>query len=971
VQIGKIFRSLLSGVLIAMQVLPFNAHSQNLLSDYSSYDSGQKQFVDSMVGLCTDSSKTEIFSLSEAEKKYADAKKKDLGYVVANYQVDGEREVRHFNCEKIGIGPVDLKRHKDLATGATLENSCQKSAWKKDFDSVIKATEDLHYQEQLKSCENTGTKLLSSNCLKEVGCDVARSMIALSGAVGWLMQAVGSKVNSEFQQCTSPSKGSCIQSLIKGIIDDLWGMVEGIWSGIKWVGGKIADGLSWVGNKISEVSNFLTSNSVREMEQKTSKKVLAVAGTTKTQINRFLSDPWGFIKNSVSGFMNKIFEGVSGLTKKGALAWKCSTCTDLLQGGCKIAGYLGGEVLMAFLTGGAVNIAGKVGKGMRGASEIALIMEKMGQAAASSMKFVSKAASTRMGRGLASVAKIPGKVFEGLGRIPVVGKLGRNFVELNEEAFMRGMLGKSGFVAWKSEKQLGATLDALKKIRGEALAPEEKALILDHPEVEWGKLDRKKANELLTAYKQQDGVHSEKLDQLKVLAESNPAEAKRLAKEMAELERKTSKEYAKNFKGAVADQIRENANRRAEDLFAAGEVKNSEDYLNTVRKAEKSLGRKLSETEKETIFNAHRVGTNELGKDGTFASKGNYTQRQIKKKLEILSGGNKELSQASFTLEERKKLLFDGVAGGESQAKTLPELMQAKPANFDEIVTITDPEVLKLQVSTALDTRNQLYLAWKEKNDFEIYKKYKKHDEAVKNLENFARKKLALKPDEAQKMFALPKVERVSLEAEVSSATANVTQAPVYSKTVEESLNVIKDYQKKYHGDKLAQDFETLWKMPTTFEKGTLLESRIAEQENALKELEQMKSTHKDAFQKHDSWHGRSAEAIIPLQEEVLKKSIANLKNKQKSYLSDVNYLNQKVESVRTGDFSEYALKNVKERAPKANDYFVRKVKDEIFDLEQIKKGFKKGELPALNKVDLDSEIIRLKKFVSEIEGTP
>ncbi len=969
-QIAKTFRAIVSVLLIGMQVIPISAHSQNLLSGYSTYDTGQKQFVDSMVDLCTDSSKTEIFSLSEDEKKYADPKKKDLGYVVANYQVDGEREVRHFNCEKIGVGPVNLKRHNDLATGATLENSCKKNAWKKDFDSVIKATEDLHYQEQVKSCEKTGTKLLSSNCLKEVGCDVARSMIALSGPVGWLMQAVGSKVNSEFRQCASPSKGSCIQSLIKGLIDSLWGMVEGIWSGLKWVGGKVVEGLSWVGNKISEAWNFLTSNSVRQMEQKTTKKVLAAASTTKSQINRFLKDPWGFIKNSVTGFMNKIFEGVSGLSKKGTLAWKCSTCTDLLQGGCKIAGYLGGEVLMAFLTGGAVNIAGKVGKGMKGAGEIASIMDKMGKAAESTMKFVSKAASTRLGRGVASVAKIPGKVFEGLGRIPVVGKLGRKFVELNEEAFMRGMLGKSGFAAWKSEKQLGATLDAVKKIRGEALGPEEKALIADHPEVEWSKIDRKKVDDLLTAYKQQDGAHSDKLDHLKVLAESNPIEAKKLAKEMAELDRKTSEEYAKNFKGATADQIRENAKKRAEDLLAAGDIKNSEDYLSTVKKAEKSLGRELTESERETIFNAHRVGVGELGKDGTFAAKGNYTQGQIKKKMEILSGGNKDLSQVSFTLEERKKLLFDGVAGAESQAKTIPELMQSKPVNVNDLAKITDPEALKLQVNSALDTRNQLYRAWKEKDDYKLYKQYRSHDDAVKDLEYLARKKLGLKPEEAQKMFAKPEIASSTTSASVSAQPVNAV--PAYAKTVDESLGVISDYSKQFHGEALAEDLKSLNRMPTTSEKGTLLQNRISEQEKALKELGDMKSTHSsDAFQKHGSKAGRNASTEIEIRERTLRESIANLKKEQSSYQSDLKHANQRVESVSTGDFREYALKGAKERGLKPNDPFVRKVKDEISELEQIKKGFKKGELPALDKVDLDSEIARLKKFVNEAEGAP
>ena len=968
-QVRRGLRRMMAAILIGAQLCPPQAAAQSLLNGYSGYDANQRRFVDSMVDLCTDPSKTEMLSLSNEERKYADPSKKDYGYVVANFQVDGEKEVKRFDCQKVGIGPVNLKQHKGLASGATLDSSCKKDAWRNDFAGIIKAAEDLHYQEQLKSCEKTGTKLLSSSCLKEVGCDVARSMIALSGPVGWLMKAVGDKVNSEFKSCTSPDKGSCMQSLIKGLIDDLWGMVEGIWSGIKWVGGKIADGFSWAGRKITETWNFLTSDPVRGMEQKTTKKVLAAAGTTKSQIDRFLSDPWSFIKNSVTGFMNKVFEGVSGLAKQGALAWKCATCTELLQGGCKIAGYIGGEVLLAFLTGGAVNIAGKVGKGLRGGAEIASILDKMGEAARATMKFASKMAATRLGRSLASVAKIPGAIFEGLGKIPVVGKLGRKFVELNEEAFMRGMLGKSGFSAWKSEKELGETVSAIKKIRGKSLAPEEKALIADHPEVEWSKLKKDKVEDLLTAFKQQDATHSDKIAQLKTLSDRNPLEAKKLAQQMADLEVKNAEEYAKHFSKEKAETIRRNAKMKAGEYLSAGDFKQSADYQSTIAKAEKSLGRPLSEAEKESVYKAHIVGNGELGKDGTFASKGNYTTGQIKDKLS-------KLQNSTFSPEERKRLLFDGVAGADSKIMTVPELMQTKPADANALSKIANSDDLRTRVVEAIDTRNQLYRAWKENpNDAKLYKLYKDHEGAMADLEYLSRKKLALKPEEAEKLFAKPAIAPAGTKVVTQGSTGGATvpagaHSGASGLTADQSLEVIADYSKKYNGQKLADEREVLNKMPVSSEKGRRIDELLKDQESALKTLGDIKATHGAGFQKMaNNRAALDADYAMGTRERALRESIEKLKAERESYLSGVKSANLRVESSATGDLSDYSLKVATENGKKPGASLMNKAKDQIADLERIQKNFKKGELPALEKVDLDKEIKRLKDFVNRVEN--
>ena len=51
---------------------------------------------------------------------------------------------------------------------------------------------------------------------------------------------------------------------------------------------------------------------------------------------------------------------------------------------------------------------------------------------------------------------------------------------------------------------------------------------------------------------------------------------------------------------------------------------------------ERSLDRVLSEEEVSALERAHRVGMGEIGKDGTPARVGNYTEAQLRKKSRIL-----------------------------------------------------------------------------------------------------------------------------------------------------------------------------------------------------------------------------------------------------------------------------------------------------------------------------------------------
>lgn len=70
------------------------------------------------------------------------------------------------------------------------------------------------------------------------------------------------------------------------------------------------------------------------------------------------------------------------------------------------------------------------------------------------------------------------------------------------------------------------------------------------------------------------------------------------------------------------------------------------------------LGRELPANQGKALQDAHEVGRGEIGKDGTPAGKGNYTQAQIRKKAEILKS-------AGYTDAEIRSLMEKGLAGDE------------------------------------------------------------------------------------------------------------------------------------------------------------------------------------------------------------------------------------------------------------------------------------------------------------------
>ena len=90
----------------------------------------------------------------------------------------------------------------------------------------------------------------------------------------------------------------------------------------------------------------------------------------------------------------------------------------------------------------------------------------------------------------------------------------------------------------------------------------------------------------------------------------------------------------------------------------------------SAEKAEEVLGTKLSSSQKKAIEEAHLVGQGQVGRDGTPARIGNYTEDQLRRKAEILK-------QAGLSSSQRRTLMEKGIVGDDLLRRANEELGEA------------------------------------------------------------------------------------------------------------------------------------------------------------------------------------------------------------------------------------------------------------------------------------------------------
>jgi len=261
-------------------------------------------------------------------------------------------------------------------------------------------------------------------CLKDVGCNLARSALSSVNPIGKMYSAFVSQSgkqpdNSKAPTCLSSNRGNCAESLVAGIFDNLWGTITGLWdlavAAVKGTG-------KWVVDKW---------NAFWGVEDKSADSAQVASATTDSFITKFVKDPLGAISELGSGIMNMLYEYISqrfmcgkwsgapytSTCEEPLESWKCADCDQKLNLACGVGGILAGEVAVAFFTGGAVNLAskaaGKVAQVGAKVAEMFPAVARVGAKLAQAGRFLANSA---VGKAVTAFAKGVGKAAVATGK---------------------------------------------------------------------------------------------------------------------------------------------------------------------------------------------------------------------------------------------------------------------------------------------------------------------------------------------------------------------------------------------------------------------------------------------------------------------------------------------------------------------------------------------------------------------------
>lgn len=213
-----------------------------------------------------------------------------------------------------------------------------------------------------------------AQCGKDIACNVLRSSVMSTLLV---VQKIAPKYKAP--TCLNGSKSSCAAEFINGVIQDLFSNADAIWELAKMAGNGI---------KNATISGW---RYLFDIEDKTSDAALAASKLKPGMFDLFKKDPVGFFKQlaiTIWEDLNRAVKENFGCEKwSGAphfskciaplSTWACADCNQKMNAICGVAGALGGELLVAYLSGGTANLMAKAGsKGVQTFTKAASAISK-------------------------------------------------------------------------------------------------------------------------------------------------------------------------------------------------------------------------------------------------------------------------------------------------------------------------------------------------------------------------------------------------------------------------------------------------------------------------------------------------------------------------------------------------------------------------------------------------------------------
>ena len=259
-----------------------------------------------------------------------------------------------LNCGQM-ILLVERKREELNEEIQTLEASCSQGG-QTEADRLARASAQAAARA---SCRPVST---DTQCLSLYACAAFSMVNPLASLIGNAQRLSGNR-NSCLAQGSAAVPG-CLQNVLKGIFDSLWGLVGPIWGAIQ--AGAVAS-YEWVR------SWFVTA---RVQERTTSERLMASQQAGPSFISRFRAHPIDTMNEIVSslftGIKNAAMESYGCEQWSGApfvsecrikmTSWNCASCQQKLQLMCGVAGFAVGEIGTALLTGGLLRGAAAVAR---------------------------------------------------------------------------------------------------------------------------------------------------------------------------------------------------------------------------------------------------------------------------------------------------------------------------------------------------------------------------------------------------------------------------------------------------------------------------------------------------------------------------------------------------------------------------------------------------------------------------------
>lgn len=182
-----------------------------------------------------------------------------------------------------------------------------------------------------------------AECANNLGCNLIRSIMPLGAAAARY-------VSDHPILSSCDGTGSCFTNFGKAVFDNLWDTVKGLYD----LGSMAAN---WVGEQLG---------SLWRSEDATSRRGIAATEATDSELDRFMDNPFGYIAEKGQQFLNIIIQGIS--SRYGCaewtgtphlseclrpMSWECADCNEKTNMVCGVAGYVAGNFVTNFFTGGA------------------------------------------------------------------------------------------------------------------------------------------------------------------------------------------------------------------------------------------------------------------------------------------------------------------------------------------------------------------------------------------------------------------------------------------------------------------------------------------------------------------------------------------------------------------------------------------------------------------------------------------